>query len=153
MIVPNQDPPLTDAQCCAFWAAQALQEGRIELGRALANLAAQAQRIEARMVPMIGQTREERPRAETPPAAEVTGNGDADLARAEAAQTQIFGRPPDLAPDVPDHDRCSHPIQNALAGMVNTTPCHVVVWWDSDHGVWHHIEPNLDHDHAPVVVR
>lgn len=82
MIVSDEERP-TDAAVAARWAAEALQDGRYELGAALANIARNANRAEqanrahdartddhertaaaerARMVPMLGQTREEQPR-------------------------------------------------------------------------------------------
>lgn len=82
MIVSDEERP-TDAAVAARWAAEALQDGRYELGAALANIARNANRAEqanrahelrtqqheqtaaaerARMVPMIGQTRDEQPR-------------------------------------------------------------------------------------------
>lgn len=56
----------TDAQIAADWAREALAEGRYELGAALANIARQAARVEARsgaarMVPLLGTTRNESP--------------------------------------------------------------------------------------------
>lgn len=57
----NMDNRMTDAEIAAQWAAQALTEGRYDLGRALANIAAQAAQTGARLVPMIGQTRNETP--------------------------------------------------------------------------------------------
>lgn len=68
MINPTEpEPEATDAEVAAGWAAQALAEGRYELGAALANIARNAARAEraaahgARMVPMLGRTRDERP--------------------------------------------------------------------------------------------
>lgn len=64
-INPVPTPPPTDAELAARWAAEALAEGRYELGAALANIARNAARAEyaaahgARMVPMIGRTRDE----------------------------------------------------------------------------------------------
>jgi hypothetical protein len=58
------DPRLTDAQLAAEWSAQALREGRYELGFVLARIAAQAHRATQATVavPMAGQTRDEQPR-------------------------------------------------------------------------------------------
>lgn len=130
----------TDAQIAADWAREALAEGRYELGAALANIARNAARVEARsgaarMVPMLGQTRDEQPahlydeiersaaiprpdagdeqgaRFQSAETAVVamgpTGNGNGDVPElAREAQTEIFGRvEPADVAPVP-HGRC-----------------------------------------------
>lgn len=126
--------PRSDAEFLADVAISALQDGRYELARELTRLAAQAAHMELtaqpRMVPMIGQTRDEQP-GRGP-----TGNGDQDL----AATAQIH---------VPANGRCIY----MTAG---TEECNAVAYWrppsDEHHtGWWAHVDPALDEKHSPVV--
>lgn len=129
--VPN---PRTDAEFLADVAISALQGGRYELARELTRLAAQAKYIETtaqpRMVPMLGQTREEQP-GHGP-----TGNGDTEM----AATAQIT---------VPANGRCMY-MTNGIE------ECNAVAYWREDAGrghtgTWLHVDPALDERHAPVV--
>lgn len=169
------EPEATDSQLAAAWAAECLSAGRVELGLALARLAAQAQRVErsaanVRAVPLLGSTRDERPREAAPAPAAIfeqtqaaygapdgpTGNGDADLAR-EAA-TQIFGTPQPAQLDAPETRRCVATV--ARDGVA--TECRGVLYWQ--HGTtgndfhpavpaaWRHVHGDLEQDH-PAEVR
>lgn len=128
----EQTTGITDAQMAARWAAIALEEGRYELGRALANLAASAARITY-----------EQPR----------GPVDLDTWRAaETAQTEVFPvQEQQLA--VPESGRCKAGV--TVDGVAGT--CAAVCYWtetpgaNGHTGAWHHVDPALDHDHVPYV--
>lgn len=171
------DGTATDSELLASWAIDAIGGGRLQLAEALIRLANQARRVEtATLVPMAGTTRDElpvRPYAgpqlvrDIPPAEQVhhivgfapdgpTGNGDADIARAEAAATAIFGAVREQHLDVPESARC-------VAFMIDSgheTTCDHPIYWA--HGRvgdlsgpavsagWFHVDPAMDQHHAAV---
>lgn len=167
----------TDSELAASWAAECLTSGRIELGAALARLAAQADRVErsqrVRNVPVLGATRDEAPRpaveptpihdgalyAHHEPVSGPTGNGDADLARerAELAQTAVFGPVTEPVLDVPPTRHCRATIMRD--GVRDT--CHGVLYWEAGttgdattaptSAGWRHVHPNLEQDHPPYL--
>ena len=175
----------SDAEMAARWAAEALKAGRYELGRALANIAANAHRAEthARMreVPMVGQTRDERPAERTPTYEEVAAappvpvdahdvpqmDDDAQMPvlsestaviplRAEDAQTELFGQPVSPAPvGPPVGARCQYEIAHVRGNETLHEACSVPVWWDhGDHQTppgWRHVNPAVDQHHHAYV--
>lgn len=144
----------TDAELAAQWSAQALQEGRLELGLAIARIAVQAARLEAGVtaVPMLGATRDEQPARPAeqvnPPTYQTaitntvnralyavptgpTGDGDADIER-EAVNT---GPPP---------ARCRARVERDGVNDV----CGQAAFWSSTG--WHHVDISIDHHHRPA---
>jgi len=130
----DPEPRPTDAQVAANWAAQALIEGRYELGRVLANIASRAHQIEQDEpakelvpVPMLGPTRDEQP-SDGP-----TGNGDQDVPElAHEAPTEVV--------DVPPSARCAY-------GAGGVHECHQAIWYDADGEMWRHINPDHGYHH------
>lgn len=124
-------PPMTDSQLAAYWASQALGEGRIDLGLSLARLAVQArtaeQAAEPVFVPMAGQTRDEQPRA-------------VELAPA----TQIFEK---VSDEVQVGSRCDATV--VILGVEGS--CSEAIMWNG--ASWAHINPQLDAAHAAVIMR
>lgn len=138
-INPNTpEPALTDAQLAARWAAEALAEGRYELGAALANIASNANRAAyqaahgARMVPMLGQTRDERPVEPTPLHDELAHTDPEALARhieaarfRDAGETAVVATGPtgDGNADVPDlaFPELAREAQTEIFGAVRET--------------------------------
>jgi hypothetical protein len=175
----NNHPPYrpSDAEVVAGWAAEALRDGRYNLGQALAKIAMQAETHEDRIrkpnavpVPFLGPTRDEMPRDPrtmgqptvingTGP----TGNADRDLAAEEAAigrqleqqqhpgATIIMKRPESLAdvtvPSAPSSARCREIV--VRDGVRDE--CHAVAYWSNDHNRWVHVDMTIDAHHEPVV--
>lgn len=187
MIVSEETRP-TDAEVAAQWAAEALRDGRYELGAALANIARNANRAEiatrahdartaaheqtaaaerARMVPMLGQTREETPRtpmwdaaaaqlpAELPePAPAPTSPPPA----AVEAATEVFGRPTSPAFGGPAATKCAGEVIHDRGTERFREACPSPVYWHADgsnpdNGTWRHIDPAYDNDHIPVPLQ
>lgn len=127
---------LTDAETAAMWAATALTEGRYALGRALANLAVEAARVEAAQQPLDPQVY-------------------AIPQRAADAQRDLFGDPAATAVTAPANGRCVFEVQRG--GYLE--PCHGVAYWDpnkaDDQGRsapgWRHMDTALDQDHDAQV--
>lgn len=163
------DATATDSELLASWTSQAINLGRLELAEALIRLAIQARRVEsATLVRMAGSTRDEQPARpytgpqlvrEIPPAEQVhtplpfgadgpTGNGDADLARAEAAATAIFGRVAEKELNVPvDGTRCVS--EDRSGGW----ECHQAIWWvqrPDEPGYWAHVDAAHDDHHQAM---
>src|SRR3982751_2332076 len=88
-------PRTTDAEFAAEAAARALQEGRYDLGRSLADLAARASRMQATAIPRMLPTVERPGQSADSYAAGPTGNGDQDLrtARIQANTFEEAGAP------------------------------------------------------------
>jgi hypothetical protein len=176
--VNNSSYRPTDAEVVAGWASDALRDGRYHLGHILAKIATQAQQHEARVraaeravnVPLIGQTREERPVRDfydPRPNGHLTvinghgptGHGAQDLAatevaviaeqlQASAGQTAVFARPDTLAdvPSPPNSRRCKAPV---LRDGI-TDECHAVAYWSNDRNDWVHVDGSIDATHRPL---
>jgi hypothetical protein len=174
MIMPHDDTA-TDSELLASWTVDAIGRGRLQLAEALLKLANQARRMEsAALVRMAGQTRDEQPvRAYSGPTLVrdvpqgeqehrpvsfghdgPTGNGDADLARAELAATAIFGKVAEQELGVPIGERCR---------AVDTSSgheCHQAIWWAHGHvgdastpavrAGWRHVDPSWDSHHEAI---
>lgn len=136
---------LTDAELAARWGAQALTEGRYELGAALARIAQQAARAQhgVAAVPMLGATRDEEP----------ARPADLDTYRAaQEAQTELFGTSANTTTGIAPTSRC--------AFTQGVQMCDKVIWWqegnigDAEHPAmvagWRHMDPELDQYHAPI---
>jgi hypothetical protein len=173
--IPPHRP--TDAEVVAGWAAEALRDGRYDLGKALATIAQQAERHEDRIrragavpVPFAGATRVEHPREAPDPrtmgrlsvinGAGPTGDGDADLATLEAVARQamadpgataIMARPAVLddpgVPAPPQSRRCR--AQVTRDGVADE--CHAVAYWSNDLQRWIHVDMGIDANHAPEI--
>jgi hypothetical protein len=154
------DNTATDSELLASWAIDAIGRGRLQLAEAIIRLANQARRVEtATLVPMAGQTRDEqpvRPYLVPQPVDGPTGNGDADLKRAEAAATAIFGAVREQQLEVPESARC-------VAFVIDSgheTSCDHPIYWAHGHvgdltgpavsAGWFHVDPALDQHHAAV---
>lgn len=169
----------TDAEVVAAWAAEALRDGRYNLGKALATIAQQAELAHQRAragervanVPFVGHTRNEMPVRDfydprTSPrlvainGAGPTGNGDADLESAaigvQLEQTAVM-RAPDLTPPVPSTSRCVARVTRD--GVADE--CYGVVYWapgqvgdastPATTAGWRHVDPAVDGEHTPEV--
>lgn len=166
----------SDAEVVAAWAAEALRDGRYQLGQALAKVALQAasheeqlRRLGAVPVPFYGQTRHEEPVRIHPAAAGhlsvingggPTGNGDQDLTTEAAligeqfsagpAATAILTRPTSLedasVPSPPQSYRCKAPV--VREGV--TDVCHAVAYWSTDKERLVHVDMALDATHEPI---
>lgn len=203
MIVESEERP-TDAEVAAQWAAEALKDGRYELGAALANIAKMANRAEqanrahdertrehgmtrdaerARMVPMLGQTRDEQPRndlyaalarpvdeqavvptpawdaAVAPPvAAAEPAREPAPPAVAAEAATEIFGAPTSPAYGGPVATKCGGEVIHDRGTERFREACPSPVYWQADgsnqdNGTWRHVDPAYDSDHVPVPLQ
>ena len=131
MEMPEFDERRTDAEVAAAWAAQALTEGRYELGKALATLAALAARQEATPKPIMQAA------AAVP------------VAAAMAAQNELFAPSSDTPTEVAKSARCAFTLDGET--------CHGVIWWregntgDAEHPAviagWTHLDPSIDAYH------
>lgn len=198
-MIVSEDTRPTDAEVAAQWAAEALRDGRYELGAALANIARNANRAEqanrahddrtraheqraaaerARMVPMLGQTREEAPirtplwdaAAQRPAELHYDGQGTPVTppvepvspppaptpppAAAEAA-TEIFGAPTSPAYGGPSAHKCAGEIIHDRGTERFREPCPSPVYWvadgsNQDNGTWRHVDERYDNDHVPT---
>ncbi len=146
------DATATDSELLAKWTVEAIQLDRLSLAQALIRLAVQARAVEsATLVRMAGSTRDEQPARpyivrDVPDGP--TGNGDADLARAEAAATAIFGKVAEKELNVPvDGTRCVS--EDRSSGW----ECHQAIWWvqrPNEPGYWAHVDPAHDDHHQAI---
>jgi hypothetical protein len=160
-IVRNQH--LTDTQRVSEWAAIALNEGRTELGCALARLAVQALRVDAARnaavtasVPVPVPAVDEPPLLRAVPAWQDTPDQGAhhhhhgepvDDPAAEAAALHAYtGAVP--AADIPTPRRCATEI--AVDGV--SGPCGGGAFWSPDHNRWRHVDVTLDAAHRVQVM-
>ncbi len=149
------DATATDSELLAKWTVEAIQLDKLSLAQALIRLAVQARAVEsATLVRMAGQTRDEqpvRPYLVPQPVDGPTGNGDADLARAEAAATAIFGKVAEKDLNVPvPGSRCA-----AYDVGAPGTECNAAIWWRAaqghvDGGWWEHVDSAWDDHHQAV---
>jgi hypothetical protein len=154
------DNTATDSELLASWTVDAIGLGRLQLAEALLRLANQARKVEgATLVRMAGQTRDEspvRPYIVRDVPDGPTGNGDADLARAEVAATAIFGAVQEKQLGVPESSRC-------VAFVVDSgfeSACNMPIYWNHGHvgdqnqpmvsAGWFHVDPAADQHHQAV---
>jgi hypothetical protein len=122
---PPPAATLTDSEMATKLAAEALGEGRLDLGFALARLAVQARQAEQShapiLVPHLGSTRDEQPTA--------TFEAVAGVTRAPGGDTDL--------------NRCGVPC------IIDSSPeaCDVPVFWKPEANRWMHTLPALDDDH------
>lgn len=119
-------PPLTDAQLCATWGAQALSEGRYSLGEALAQLARRADQKTTELAHRAAQR-------------EVTGAGPRNTG--PMADVPSAPAPRDVV--------CAHMYEEHGSRRICGA---VVIWHQGGNGVlpgWYHADPEIT-DHVPV---
>lgn len=150
-------PRKTDAEVVAGWAADALNDGRYNLGQVLAKIAMQAEQHDRRMaetrrtvnVPWAGQTRNEVPARvyEDPRTSGAhlsvinglgpSGNGDIDLQaaaigvqleRAGLEATAVMNRPATLADPAPVVPDSARCVARVTREGV-ADECHGVAYW------------------------
>lgn len=176
-----QPPRPSDSEVVAGWAAEALRDGRYNLGQVLAKIASQAEQHEIRQraaermahVPLVGQTRHEAPardffdpRSNGTHLTVVngigpTGDGDLDLQQAaigaQLEQTAVMARP-EVSPAMPPESaRCLAKVQRD--GVADE--CRGVVYWLPGRvgdavtppatAGWRHVDPVVDEHHTPEV--
>lgn len=75
-----------------------------------------------------------------------TGNGDADLQRAE---TSIFNAVDTAGMPAPESSRCKVMETRRDGNNVMINPCRRVIFLEHETGVWRHLDPAWDADHTP----
>jgi hypothetical protein len=83
----------------------------------------------------------------SPPHDGPTGDGDADLERAE---TTIFDSVETANMPVPRSSRCQVKGVRRDGATVDITPCWGAIYFEQDAGVWRHVHAPLDADHTPI---
>lgn len=148
---------LTDAEFVAEVAARALTEGRYELGRALANLTAQAARSEAQTAHALGvaavpaqNTDNACPDEHQPPHA--YGSHPDHCGTCSLASKAVLAddeQAPESTMAIPPAARCSATVRSGDL----TRFCDQPVYWAKVDGVesWYHIDASLHADHAAIV--
>lgn len=152
-----QDTAATDAQIVTEYAVDALRAGRFNLARALTSLAARItevpQPIQGYGSSWVANHVEPAPQiTPAPPTLRVvldgpTGNGDRDLARAEAAATAVMARP------VPQSDRCAAIDPGAVVPIPCGHPIYLETRDDQGNQVdpfWLHVDPSINTHHDAV---
>lgn len=157
---PAVPPPITDAELLGRYAGEAIALGRFRMAAALTSLAqraadfeARAARIErddrARLVPVIGATREEHPRVTPIDAFHMRQDGR--LSQVSAAN----GRPADPMTDTVITSAGSH-APNACAAQLPGGECGALIGWSDGFSSvarkgWYHLDhTQVDHQHAAV---
>jgi hypothetical protein len=158
-----------DSERVASWAAQALNEGRYQLGHTLARIAEQAERIELattassppspppvlRSVPTPGAGLTEYMPKLQPPATyqQLAHLGEEPPAVNAATVAPIVAEAAGHIyrntgqPEAPAPRRCAANVGSA--GM--TEPCRGVIHWSLENHTWIHLHDDIEADHVPVL--
>lgn len=166
-------PRITDAELAAQWSSQALNEGRYDLGLALARIAVQAARSEAQPTPAAfvpqpdGRHLYPVPTAgrapvptEDDPADALTRLGIGITAPAERDFQHVLSRALqediERLPVVPSGETRPGPMESRRCeakfvrdGIADV--CHGVLFWAAQAQSWHHVDASYDRHHDPVV--
>jgi hypothetical protein len=163
MSEPTEYQRIPDSQWIAPIVVQAFNEGRFELGAALARLTVQAQRME-KAIPAVGSaplpiyedvnrtgTVYAQQHVQTPAAPDVcTDCGGACQGHQREAET------PKELPQAPETPlEIEHPVTPTARcrALVNGHECHGVLYWVPAEQVWMHLDPTNGLTHTPFPDR